>query len=89
MTCGIAEAVQLAGPHLAATHVHDNDGVNDTHQLPYRGNLPWDRCREALHAVGYDGVFMLEVFEQAADLRRLLNDRWGADIRSILNNGRS
>ena len=44
MTCGIAEAVRVAGPHLRYTHVHDNDGTNDTHNLPYRGSLPRDAC---------------------------------------------
>ena len=87
MTCGAAEAVRVAGSHLRFTHVHDNDGANDTHRLPYRGNLPWDDCREALRAVGYAGVFMLEVFESADDLRRLLDEDWKRNIRSILKNG--
>ncbi len=88
MTCGIGEAIALAGGHLKYTHVHDNDGVNDTHGLPYRGSLPWDRCREGLHKIGYDGVFLLEVFEQSAELRRLLSAEWRARIQTILNNGK-
>jgi len=84
MTCGIAEALRAAGKHLKYTHVHDNDGVNDTHILPYRGTLPWDACREELHKTGYDGVFLLEVFEKADDLRRLLNADWKAKIGAIL-----
>lgn len=88
MTCGIVEGVRLAGKHLKYTHVHDNDGVNDTHRLPYQGNLPWDPCREALHSIGYDGVFLLEVFEKADDLRKMINDGWKAKMGAILKNGR-
>lgn len=87
MTCGIVEAIRIAASHLRYTHVHDNDGVNDKHELPYRGNLPWSACRDELHAIGYDGVFMLEVFESANDLRHLLDDKWKHDIQVILNNG--
>ncbi|MCK6483840.1 MAG: sugar phosphate isomerase/epimerase [Phycisphaerae bacterium] len=86
MTCGIGNAVRLAGDNLRYTHVHDNDGKIDNHMLPYRGTLPWDELRDAIHEVRYDGVFLLEVFEKARDLRRLLNDRWKSDIGRILNN---
>ncbi|HUN81444.1 MAG TPA: sugar phosphate isomerase/epimerase family protein [Phycisphaerae bacterium] len=84
MTCGIAQALQWSGRQMKYTHVHDNDGVNDTHALPYRGNLPWDACRQELAASGYAGVFLLEVFEKADDLRRLLNDEWKQNIGRIL-----
>lgn len=85
MTCGIEQAIKWSGRQMKYTHVHDNDGVNDTHALPYRGNLPWDACGRELHNCGYDGVFLLEVFEKADDLRRLLNDEWKRNIGSILN----
>jgi sugar phosphate isomerase/epimerase len=88
MTCGIADALKWAGPNLKYTHVHDNDGVNDTHMLPYRGTLPWDVARQGLHRIGYDGVFLLEVFEMADDLRRLLNPEWLGRMQAILMNGR-
>jgi sugar phosphate isomerase/epimerase len=84
MTCGIVQAVKWCGQQMKYTHVHDNDGVNDTHALPYRGNLPWDACRQELHASGYNGVFLLEVFEKAEDLRRLMNAEWKANMRAIL-----
>ncbi len=88
MTCGIVTAIEAAGPHLLHTHVHDNDGTHDTHLLPFRGTMPWDEARAALHARGYDGEFMLEVFESADDLRRLLTEEWRRNIRAILDNGR-
>jgi len=83
----IGDAVRAAGKHLAYTHVHDNDGQNDTHKLPFNGNLPWEECREALHEIKYDGVFLLEVFEPTSDLPEFLHADWTRRIQHILNNG--
>lgn len=85
MTCGIAKAIRMAGKLIKYTHVHDNDGQIDTHVMPYRGTLPWDDLREALHEVGYSGVFLLEVFEKTQDLPKLMNENWKANIRRILD----
>ena len=85
MTNGIAASMEAAGPHIKYTHVHDNDGKTDTHILPYRGTLPWDALSAGLAKTHYDGVFLLEVFEKAEDLRKLLNDGWKAKIQSILS----
>lgn len=87
MMGSIGAAVRAAGKHLKYTHVHDNDGKNDTHRMPYNGNLPWDECRDALHEIGYDGVFLLEVFESPADLPKLLTADWAKRLRGILNRG--
>jgi sugar phosphate isomerase/epimerase len=85
MTCGIVEAIRSAGAHMKYTHVHDNDGVNDTHRMPYNGTLPWDACRDAIHAIGYNGVFLLEVFEKAEDMRRLMTDEWRKNMHAIID----
>lgn len=84
MTGGIGPAIRGAGATIGYTHVHDNDGAVDTHILPTRGTLPWDELESGLHAVGYRGIFLLEVFEKADDLRRLLNDGWKARMQRIL-----
>ncbi len=87
MTCGAPIAVKLAGRHLRYTHACDNDGLNDAHLLPFQGNLPWDECTAALHEIGYDGVFLLEVFQTADELRRLLTDDWKRRMKSLLSGG--
>lgn len=84
MTCGIDVAIEAAGRHLKYTHVHDNDGKSDTHVLPYRGTLPWDRLSSGFARIGYDGVFLLEVFEKADDLRKLFTEDWKRSIQAIL-----
>lgn len=84
MTNGIAASMEIAGPHIKYTHVHDNDGKTDTHILPFRGTLPWDTLSAGFARHRYEGVFLLEVFEKADDLRKLLNDGWKAKIQAIL-----
>lgn len=85
MTGRIGDAIRAAGPHLAYTHVHDNDGQNDTHRLPWRGTLPWDECGSALREIGYRGDLLLEVFESPADLPGLLTSEWTERMRGLVN----
>lgn len=34
-------ALAAAAPRLSAFHVHDNDGSEDSHLVPYRGSIDW------------------------------------------------
>jgi sugar phosphate isomerase/epimerase len=49
-----------AGRLLRTTHVHDNDGRQDAHLPPGLGSVDWDDWLDALNAVEYHGVIMLE-----------------------------
>lgn len=49
-----------AGPRLVTTHVHDNDGRQDTHLPPGLGTLDWEDWVGALNAIDYRGPIMLE-----------------------------
>jgi sugar phosphate isomerase/epimerase len=49
-----------AGTLLRTTHVHDNDGRQDTHHPPGLGTVDWDSWVGALDAIGYRGPIMLE-----------------------------
>lgn len=84
MTGGVVDAIRTAAPHIRYTHVCDNDGQTDEHLLPFCGNLPWEACGEALREVGYDGVFLLEVFQKADELRGLLTEEWKRKTRAVL-----
>ena len=53
-------AIEELGDRLVALHVHDNDGVGDTHTLPYMGVCNWNRVVKGLREIGYKGVFNLE-----------------------------
>jgi sugar phosphate isomerase/epimerase len=49
-----------AGVWLRTTHVHDNDGRQDTHHPPGLGTIAWDAWARALDAINYRGPIMLE-----------------------------
>lgn len=53
----------LGRDRLKALHIHDNNGVADTHTLPYLGgSVDWDDTCRALGEIDYDGVFTFESF---------------------------
>ena len=45
---------------IGCTHIHDNDGVHDTHTLPYYGVIDWESLMKAFAESGYDGSFSYE-----------------------------
>ena len=45
---------------LAVLHVHDNDGSQDQHKLPFTGTVDWDRFIQILDRSAYDGPINLE-----------------------------
>ena len=49
-----------AGCWLRTTHIHDNDGRQDTHWPPGLGSVQWGAWSKSLDAVGYRGPVMLE-----------------------------
>ncbi len=56
------EFVTIAGPHLRALHVTDNDGSGDQHMLPLPdGRVDWDGLLRGLREVGFDGPFNFEI----------------------------
>jgi len=48
------------GPRLLTLHLHDNRG-EDTHVLPYEGDIDWSRLMDMLHGLNYSGNLLLEV----------------------------
>lgn len=48
------------GDRLEALHVHDNNGVDDGHTLPYMGCCNWDRVVLGLRRNGYKNSFNFE-----------------------------
>lgn len=52
--------IEKLGARLEALHVHDNDGVNDDHTLPYIGCGNWDRFIHGLRKTGYSGNLNFE-----------------------------
>jgi sugar phosphate isomerase/epimerase len=47
------------GRRLLTVHIHDNRGA-DTHELPYEGNIDWDKFQKVFHRLDYRGNLLLE-----------------------------
>lgn len=50
----------LGKDRLKALHVHDVDGFDDLHTLPYLGSINWAKTTKALGEIGYTGDFTYE-----------------------------
>ena len=57
------EFILGAGPLLQALHITENNGLGDTHQMPYsaRYGIDWKEVMRALKDVGYKDLFNLEI----------------------------
>ncbi len=49
------------GSRLMALHLHDNDGTDDQHCLPFEGTIDWDKTMRNISQAGYSGAIALEV----------------------------
>jgi len=60
LSATVAEETRAAGRLLATTHVHDNNGRQDSHEPPGHGTIDWREWRQILDAMGYRGPVVLE-----------------------------
>jgi sugar phosphate isomerase/epimerase len=57
---GLVHETRAAGSLLATTHVHDNDGRQDTHLPPGHGTIDWAEWGSVLDSIQYSGPIVLE-----------------------------
>jgi sugar phosphate isomerase/epimerase len=57
---GISTETVAAGSRLATTHVHDNNGRQDSHEPPGHGTIDWSTWGAALDSIAYHGPIILE-----------------------------
>ena len=50
----------LGNKRLRCLHVHDVDGTNDSHTLPYFGSINWEKVMKALAEIDYKGELTFE-----------------------------
>lgn len=50
----------LGNKRLQSLHVHDVDGTNDSHTLPYFGSINWEKVMKALGEIDYKGDLTFE-----------------------------
>lgn len=51
---------KLGNKRLQCLHVHDVDGTNDSHTLPYFGSVNWEKVMKALADIDYKGELTFE-----------------------------
>lgn len=54
------QMVKSLGHRLQALHIHDNDKLNDSHQIPFSMKIDFSPIVKALKEIGYSGYFTLE-----------------------------
>jgi len=69
----VAAVAETKGQMIYA-HISDNSGDADDHELITCGTIDAEGLARAVHDVGYDGTFMLEVFYPAGRLRQLADE---------------
>ena len=57
---GAANMIRALGHRLQALHIHDNDHLNDSHQIPFSMKIDFEPIVAALKQIGYHGYFTLE-----------------------------
>lgn len=78
----LREEVLALGSHLKVLHIHDNDGVTDSHQLPYsfsdaRSGLcttDWSGFLLGLKKIGFEGVLSFETYRSFTSCPGVLQD---------------
>ena len=54
------DMIRVLDKKLQALHIHDNDLVHDSHQIPFSMNIDFYAIVKALKDIGYSGYFTLE-----------------------------
>ena len=54
------EMIRGLNKRLKALHIHDNDKLHDSHEIPFSMNIDFVAVVEALKEIGYDGYLTLE-----------------------------
>ena len=57
---GAVNMIRALGSRLQALHIHDNDRLHDSHQLPFSMNIDFPSVVSALKEINYSGYFTLE-----------------------------
>ena len=80
------EMIRALGKRLKALHIHDNDKLHDSHQIPFSMNVDFVAVVDALKEIRYDGYFTreassyLESFKKE-DVEKGVNDLYNSAKR--------
>ncbi len=57
---GAYNMIKALGSRLGAVHIHDNDQINDSHQIPFSMNIDFEQVARGLKEINYQGDLTLE-----------------------------
>lgn len=64
---GAAHMIRTLGHYVEALHIHDNDLLNDSHQIPFSMDINFNEVIKALKDINYKGWFTLEADQYLKD----------------------
>ncbi len=76
------EMIKALGNRLKALHIHDNDKLHDSHQIPFSMNIDFVAVVNALKEINYDGYFTLEASRY---LENFSNEKVSAGVKDLYN----
>lgn len=59
----VAETINLLGNRIFTWHFSDNNGKDDSHSLPFSGNINWHNVLKAAVQIGYTGPLVMELYK--------------------------
>lgn len=75
------EDIRILGKYLKVLHIHDNDGVSDSHQIPYSFSnaqggcaTDWGGFLLGLRDIGFTGVLSFETYQSFVSIPGVLQD---------------
>jgi sugar phosphate isomerase/epimerase len=71
MMSNVESAFEIAKSHIWSTHVHDNQGQNDSHLWPGEGNIDWKQAMELLRNAPNTPPLMLEIEGEHKNMQQI------------------
>ena len=81
------QMVHALGDHLQALHIHDNDLVEDLHEIPFSMSIDFDAMIKSLIDIGYKGYLTLEACEYIRD-HKIPEDRAFEAVKDLADSAR-
>jgi len=58
------EYMPILADRIKCFHIHDNNGYDDYHLMPFAGSINWEEFCKQVKQIGYDGDLSFETFAQ-------------------------
>ena len=82
----LRDYINILGKRLTCLHIHDNDGRNDLHLMPYTQLVDWESFILGLKDIGYEGTIGFETFRVLT--ASFPKELWPSALRLISDTGR-